>query len=76
MAETAPRTPEEVWSQRLDRAGGLTAPAVVDLYHRILDEHASDRSGRRAIDDDPEPARELWAEFGRRLGIGPPPPGW
>ena len=83
MAET-PETPAAVWAERLERALAARGETMATLRdetgetycHRILNEHASDRSGRRPIDDDPEPARALWAEIGKRLGIGPPPPDW
>jgi hypothetical protein len=54
-------TPAEIWLERLDRAGGLVAPAVRDLYHELLDV------------DDEEEQRRLWTEIGRRLGVDAPP---
>jgi hypothetical protein len=55
-------TPAELWLEAVERAGGLTALAVRDLYHRMLDDDV----------DEPE-QRQLWGDVGRRLGVGPPP---
>jgi hypothetical protein len=56
-----PVAPARVWLERLDRAGGLAAPAVRDLYCKLLD-----------VDDEAE-QRRLWTEIGRRLGVDAPP---
>jgi hypothetical protein len=59
-------TPAEIWLERLDRAGGLTAPAVRDLYHELLDVDDVVESSERG-------QRRLWTEIGRRLGLDAPP---